>query len=143
MINFAGHFKQMQWRAILESVINIVISIVLVMKIGIYGVVIGTIAASLYRANDIILYANKHILNRSSWNTYKLWLSNMLVFCLTAFGFRFVDLPVETIAGFFLAAVPVSLIVCSVYFISVCLLDRETAAYLLRVGKTIVRRLAK
>lgn len=143
VINFAGHFKQMQWRAILESVINIVISIVLVMKIGIYGVVIGTIAASLYRANDIILYANKHILNRSSWNTYKLWLSNMLVFCLTAFGFRFVDLPVETIAGFFLAAVPVSLIVCSVYFISVCLLDRETAAYLLRVGKTIVRRLAK
>lgn len=140
VINFAGHFKQMQWRAILESVINIVLSVILVRKIGIYGVLIGTIAAYLYRTNDIILYANKHILNRSSWRTYKLWLLNMTVFCLICFGFHFIDLTADSFAGFFLAAIPVGIVVCLVYFASMWLFSRDSACFLLRKAGTILHK---
>ena len=37
VINFAGHFKQMRWRALLEAVINLTVSVVLVLYLGILG----------------------------------------------------------------------------------------------------------
>lgn len=77
IIFFAEHFKQTQTRTIIECVINIVVSVVLVNIIGIYGVLIGTIVALLYRTNDIIIYANKRILERSSWITYRRVFQNM------------------------------------------------------------------
>ena len=48
--------------------------------IGIYGVLLGTIIALLYRMNDIIIYANKKILNRSPWKTYRILLTYFLIF---------------------------------------------------------------
>lgn len=79
-IKFAGHFKQTVSRTIIESTINIVVSIIGVVKWGIYGVLVGTIAALLFRANDMIIYANKIILKRSPWITYKRWIRNVIIF---------------------------------------------------------------
>ncbi len=77
VINFAGAFKQTQWRSILESAINLVVSLVMVQHIGIYGVLVGTIAALFYRTNDVIIFANCTLLHRLPWQTYKRWLVNM------------------------------------------------------------------
>ena len=79
-ISIAGHFKQTQYRSLLESAINIVVSLVCVWRFGIYGVLMGTIAALLYRANDMILYANRKILGRNPWITYRRWLLNLALF---------------------------------------------------------------
>ncbi len=79
IINFAGTFEQTQWRSVLESVINISVSLWLVNIIGIYGVLIGTIAALLYRTNDVIIYANVSILRRKPWKTYRRWGVNLLL----------------------------------------------------------------
>mgnify|MGYP000276066035 FL=1 len=43
IIGFAGEFKATQWRAWLETGINIVVSLIAVFQFGIYGVLIGTI----------------------------------------------------------------------------------------------------
>ena len=72
LIKLAGHAKQTVSRAILEAVINLSVSVLLAKYIGIYGVLLGTVAALLYRTNDMILYANHKILKRSSWKTYRL-----------------------------------------------------------------------
>ena len=82
VISIAGKFKETQWRAWLETIINLVVSFVCVFEFGIYGVLAGTIAALLYRANDIIIFANKVILNRSPWPTYRRWLINLLIFVI-------------------------------------------------------------
>ena len=141
VINFAGHFRQMQWRAILESIINIVVSIALVLKLGIYGVLLGTIVAYLYRTNDILIYANKHILQRSSWHTYRQWLLNMLVFCVLSFAFSFIDLTVSSFAGFFLTAIPVGLSVCAVYFLALHLFNADAVHFLIdTLGRIIPNR---
>lgn len=58
-IHVAGHFKQTQWHAWVEMAINIIVSLIGVLAWGIYGVLIGTIAALLFRANAMIIYANK------------------------------------------------------------------------------------
>lgn len=69
-INYAGHFKQTLSRTIAESVINLAVSLMGVSLWGIHGVLLGTVAALLYRTNDIICYANRKILYRPPWRTY-------------------------------------------------------------------------
>lgn len=79
IIDYAGHYQQTQWRSTLETCINLVASFVAVHFLGIYGVLLGTIAALLYRTNDTILYANHKIMQRSAWPTYRRWLRNLVL----------------------------------------------------------------
>lgn len=138
VINFAKHFKQMQWRAILESVINIVVSIVLVMKLGIYGVLIGTIVAYCYRTNDIILYASKYLLNRTAWITYKRWIVNGSIFIGFMLLNRVVDLNVESFFWFLVEAIPVCVFTCGVYLVAICIYDRKEMVQIQKISRNIL-----
>lgn len=82
LITISGHAKATQGRSMIEAIINIIVSIALAKLIGIYGVLIGTIVALLYRTNDIIIYANKRILKRSPFKTYSKFLLFVLIFGL-------------------------------------------------------------
>ena len=79
-INVAGHFRATVGRTIAETVINLAVSLALVGPLGIYGVLLGTIAALLYRSNDIILYANHRLLGRSARRSYRLYLVHFAAF---------------------------------------------------------------
>lgn len=79
IIDYAGHFKQTQWRSLLETGINITVSLFCVSKWGIYGVLVGTIVALFYRTNDIIIYANYRIMRRSAIHTYRRWGRNIIL----------------------------------------------------------------
>lgn len=79
LIEIAQEFENTKWRAVLEMGINIVVSIVMTAKFGIYGVLLGTIAALIYRTNDMIIYAAR-LLKRSPLITYKRWIVNILTF---------------------------------------------------------------
>ncbi|MDO5472598.1 MAG: hypothetical protein Q4F35_04605 [Akkermansia sp.] len=80
LINYAQHFRKTQWRCVAEAVINIVTALILTPIWGIYGVMMATAIALLYRANDMIIYANRIILKRSPWITYKRLIINSIVF---------------------------------------------------------------
>lgn len=80
LINYAQHFRKTQSRCIAEAAINLVVSIVAVNFVGIYGVLIGTIVALTYRMNDMLIYANRRILGRSPWRSYKRLLVNAVLF---------------------------------------------------------------
>lgn len=86
-ITYAGHFKKTQWRSVLESIINLSVSVAAVLFLrhynimwGMYGVLLGTIAALLYRANDMIIYTARHILGVSPWKTYRKWIVDLAAF---------------------------------------------------------------
>lgn len=95
-INYAGHFKNTVPQSLIETGINLVVSLAAVYLWGIYGVLIGTIAALLYRTNDIILYANRRLLHRSPKRTYKIHLLNILLFLLVQVLFRALFQPAGT-----------------------------------------------
>ncbi len=88
-INYAGHFSQTKWRAIAEATINVVVSIVGILQFGIFGALLGTIMASLYRTNDVIIYAYKHLIPGKMWTTYKRWIVSFIIFAGVVF---FVDI---------------------------------------------------
>lgn len=80
LINYAQHFKLTQSRCVIEAAINLGVSLVCVQFWGVYGVLIGTIVALLFRTNDMFLYANHRILHRSAWVTYRRVISNTVTF---------------------------------------------------------------
>ena len=80
VLEYSGKFKETRSHAIWEMIINIVVSIVSILKWGICGAILGTIVALLYRGTMMIYYSNKKVLERGTFHTYKLWLVNGLVF---------------------------------------------------------------
>ena len=67
----AGHFKQTRKGAWVEAISNIVISLILVWKLGITGVAIGTLVAMAIRTVEFMYHSSKHILDRSILNNVK------------------------------------------------------------------------
>lgn len=65
LILAAGHFKQTQSSAIIEMLINIVISLICVIKFGLVGVALGTLLAMSYRTVYLVLYLRNNIIKRS------------------------------------------------------------------------------
>lgn len=131
LINFAKHFKQTQWRCVAEAVINITVSIACVYTFGIYGVLIGTIVALLYRANDMIIYANRKILNRSPWVTYKRVLICTAIFAAVTFVSRYIHVDLSSYFKIILWAAVASAVIIPLFFgvMSVCEPKQAKFAY--------------
>ena len=70
----AGTFDEDKWVAIIQSVVNIIVSIVAVKMIGLPGVYIGTLAQRLIAniVRPIIVY--KYVLEQSSWPYFRRFL---------------------------------------------------------------------
>lgn len=133
-INVSGHFKQTQYRAIIESTINIVLSLIFVKFFGMYGVLIGTIGALLYRTNDIIIYSNKKILNRSALITYKRWIINIIAFLVITFVINMIHLNSSSYIHIIINAIILAIIVIPVFIVIVSLFEmkvcRHTLSYI-------------
>lgn len=142
-IDVAGHFKNTKWRSIFESIINLTFSLILVNYIGIYGVLIGTIVALLYRTNDMILYSNKKITLVSSWITYRRWFVNFAIFGMFNILFNYLSIEMDSIVSIMIVGVVSVLIVMPTYFIINSLLERKTFLSLLDVLAPYIKRKLK
>ncbi|KIL35383.1 hypothetical protein SD71_13795 [Cohnella kolymensis] len=65
LINAGGYYKETQWRAITEALINLSSSLVFMQFMGVYGILLGTVVSFIYRTIDTLIFSNKHILNQS------------------------------------------------------------------------------
>ncbi len=90
VLEYSGAFKETRTHAITEMIINIVVSIVAILKWGICGAIFGTIVALLYRGTMMIYHANKKVLKRGMFKTYRIWLINGAGFAIVMIIF-FVD----------------------------------------------------
>lgn len=60
----AGHYKQTQASSFVEAIISVVVSVLLVFKLGLLGVAIGSLCAMLYRTLYLVWYLSCNIINR-------------------------------------------------------------------------------
>ena len=88
MINASGLFENTKKQAILEAIINLIVSLICVRYIGIYGVLIGSIISFLYRSIDIIIYTNKNILKTGALNTFKRIAINLIFSIIICIFFK-------------------------------------------------------
>lgn len=91
MINSAGHYRQTQFSAIFEGVANLTISLALVRRFGIIGVLSGTCIAFLFRTTDCIIYCGRTFLPESFPRTLRRIFRNLFFAGIMAvLGFRFI-----------------------------------------------------
>ncbi len=69
MILAVGHYKQTQSNYIIATVLNIGLSVLLVIRFGLIGVAIGTLAAMAYQTVWMALYTSNHLL-KGSFNSF-------------------------------------------------------------------------
>lgn len=132
VVEYAKHFKETRGQAIAEMTINLGVTLVSVYHMGIYGVLIGTIVALLYRANAIILYVNKNILQRNPLVTYKRWGWCAGIFLLVFLVNVKIPIVVKTFLDLILIAVPASMIVILVYLLGMFLFEKETFEWIIK-----------
>ena len=124
-ITVAGRFKDTIYSSITELVLNIVFSIggILACKhlwgneAGIYGALIGTIVALIYRTFDINHFANKKILNRSAWKSNKIMLINIAIFGVIAYAVRFIPMAIDNYFVFMLYGVVFSVAIIVLFLL--------------------------
>lgn len=139
-INIAGHFKNTQYRSLFESLINVVVSLLAVRQWGIYGVLIGTIAALIYRVNDVILYTNKKILMRSAWITYQRWLVNVAVFVGIHMISRMIPLTLDSYGSIIGFCIPYTFCTLAIFYGVAFMTNPGTAKTLLQLAITALHK---
>jgi O-antigen/teichoic acid export membrane protein len=100
IINTANQPQLINRDSLIDVSINLGLSVILVFWIGIYGVLIGTIAALLYRIVRLVYVANRKILNRSPWKIYRNYLINFALFACVVIFNCFIQPSITSYVGF-------------------------------------------
>lgn len=111
MVFAAGHYKQTQNSAIVEALINIVISIVCVSKFGLVGVAVGTLVAMVYRTVYLAVYLQNNIIYWNSMHFIKHAIVDCIIVVLSILITRILDLSVISYIGWTVIAIKVTLII--------------------------------
>ena len=135
MIHIAGHFKQTQNSAAIETAINLVTSLILVQFFGIAGALLGTILSSLYRTNYLIFYVNKNIIGRSTKDTYLCWGVNFVVFLIIDAMNRLVSVNLSSYVRIFGFCIPYAIAVVAFHVCVVSLCQPRAFSYVLSIPK--------
>ena len=79
-INASGSFRETQWGAIAEAIINLAVSLALFFftDLGMKGLLLGTIVSYLFRTTDVILFVYRHLMERSIWRFVRLVVTNLV-----------------------------------------------------------------
>ena len=89
-----GHFRQTRNPAIIEIIINVVITVVLIHGFGIIGIALGGLISSTYRCICYAVYVSRHMVKRKILYFIKrVFISLMIVFITFVF-FTLLPLPV-------------------------------------------------
>lgn len=143
IITFAGKFSSTKWRAILEATINLAVSLIGVYYFGIYGVLLGTIVALIYRSNDMILFANHRIMRRSALPTYRRWGINFIITIILLLIFFSYELSFSTYIELFLNGLWISFVILLIFFGVSTILEKHARNMVIYYLKDIIARLMK
>jgi len=139
IIKAAGHFKQTQNGAFISAGLNILTTIVLVFRLGLVGVAIGTLIAMLYHTCYFVWYLKNNILNRSVWNFVKYMITDTIVFALSLLLTKSIELQAITYSAWILMAIKVSIVTLGVTIMINILLYREKVMSMYQLVKKQIR----
>ena len=118
----SGLFTMDRWKSIIEGIINLVVSIILVKKIGIIGVFLGTFISSILTCvwiEPYVLY--KYGFNKSPIIYFKKYLLNFLIFIIIC-GFNYILCniinPSNLLLGFIIKLI-ISIIIPNIILITI------------------------
>ena len=99
VVQAAGHFKQTKKIAIIEAILNIVVSVILVIKFGLIGVAVGTFIAVIYKTIMFSCYMSDNIVGRKKIITLNKCLISMAEFAIILGISKIINLPIKNNYG--------------------------------------------
>ncbi len=86
IVQATGNYEGTKKNALIETVMNVLVSLVLVQFIGIYGVIVGTLISNIYRTVVYIRFIDRHVIYKHFFKTVKLFLWSLacivISFCI-------------------------------------------------------------
>jgi O-antigen/teichoic acid export membrane protein len=144
LVNAAGHFKQTKKYAFAEAGINLIVSILLVRRYGITGVVIGTVIAIVFRNISYGTYTSKVILHRALSKLLKRFCvtasTTLLTICISHV------IPIPAMVSYFnwiLYAIEITLLSVSITFLINILFYKNDVLQLTRKIRSIIISIVK
>lgn len=142
IVQAAGHYKQVKIGAFLEAGINIVLTWVLVLKLGIIGAIIGTICANVFRTIQYSWYVSKKMINRRYSEVIKriIWL--ICVFSISTFisSMTIKAITIDGWLNWLIAAILTFFIHTAIVMIGSILFYKEDMQAVLVLIKRIIKR---
>lgn len=137
----AGRFKQTKNGAILEAGINIIISMIFVMKLGIIGIAIGTLIAMIIRTVEFVVYASKHILERSVMCFVNRMIVIIIQFIIIViFGNLVLSQNIDSYMSWIIYAIIISVFAAVVCIISNFIIYKKDCVVLLDILKRNIKK---
>ena len=65
IVQATGNYEATKMGALMEAIVNIIVSIALIQIIGINGVIVGTLVANIMRTTQFAVFSSRYILHRS------------------------------------------------------------------------------
>ncbi len=139
-ITVAGQFRTTTPQAILEAGINLCVSLLLLPRFGIIGVLVGTIIALLYRTNDMIIFSAKKVHKSSLKKSYSRIVRNFVIFLVFVSLWQLLPVTCNTIMSFVLMGTVTSLTGLFVFLLFNALFEHEIAANILCIIRKMVKK---
>lgn len=140
MVLAAGHYKQTQWSAIFEAILNILLSVLMVSKYGLIGVAIGTFVAMIYRTTYLAWYLSRNILQRKLSHYFKHIIVDVICLVCANIATSWIHILDTTYSAWIILALEVGLIVlCIVGIVNFIMYNKETKMGFLFIKKKLKR----
>ena len=114
IIKAAGHYKETQNGSFIAMFINIIVSIILVLRFGLLGVSIGTLMAMIFHTLYFVFYLRKHIIFRSLKHFFKHVLIDFLSIYIILSLSKHISLTDLTYVDWVVYAIKISMISVSI-----------------------------
>ena len=128
----AGHYKQTQSNYIIASLINISTSIILVLRLGVVGVAIGTLIAFIYQNIWMALYVSQKILHLSFQHFIKQTFVDSISFTISFLLSQYIDCGASNILDWIIKSVLIFLTWSSVSLIVNLAVYKDNTSLLFR-----------
>lgn len=115
-INYAGKFKETLPQTIIETVINLLVSLVFVYFFGIIGVLVGTVSALAYRTIDVMIYGNVKLLGRKPYKTFSVYLINAVMVVAFQIVYSLLNIKILSYTDFILVGFITTLVSLVLHF---------------------------
>lgn len=129
----ANKFKEVSKYAYTEAILNIVLSIIFVIKFGIIGVAIGTLISMTYRTICHIIFLKNNILHRSIMKTVKIFtiflMPSILIVILSKLLFKFDNI---SVVSWVIFAMKNAFLAIIIYFAIIVLFFKSTFKKILK-----------
>lgn len=100
LILAAGKFKETNFGAIMEAVLNLVLSLVLIKKFGLIGVAVGTFIAIVYRFGYFIVYLKKNILLKNYKEYIQPIIKTVIIVVINIYVYAVVKININNFVSF-------------------------------------------